>query len=218
MWELHIVCTRSAMSRLYQDFTKKKFSIQYTPGWLCFVLCFLVLLQWKKMENIYRSDIQVTIEINSHWDAYMSFIWTKTIFTKYCLSGFTVPWEFWNPPREAIPIKFYRFGGHNKCNCLQAWGNFRRWWAWQIISIFNTILVPADLIHVVSFKFAAPALGQTCPSHPKECGWINYLNNYKWFNSWSCSCPVTWFCYQLIAKPGNKMAALLWPDPYIWQN
>ena len=25
---------------------------------------------------------------------------------------------------------------------------------------------------------------------------------------------VTWFCYQLIAKPGNKTAALSWPDPY----
>ena len=29
-----------------------------------------------------------------------------------------------------------------------------------------------------------------------------------------CSCLVTWFCYQLIAKPGNKTAAVSWPDPY----
>ena len=28
-----------------------------------------------------------------------------------------------------------------------------------------------------------------------------------------CGCLVTWFCYQLIAKPGNKAAALSWPDP-----
>ena len=27
-----------------------------------------------------------------------------------------------------------------------------------------------------------------------------------------CGCLVTWFCYQLIAKPGNKSAAPPWPD------
>ena len=32
--------------------------------------------------------------------------------------------------------------------------------------------------------------------------------------SWNCGCLVTWFCYQLIAKPGNKTAAVSWPDPY----
>ena len=29
----------------------------------------------------------------------------------------------------------------------------------------------------------------------------------------SCGCLVTWFCYQLIAKPGNKTATVSWPDP-----
>ena len=27
-----------------------------------------------------------------------------------------------------------------------------------------------------------------------------------------CGCLVTWFCYQLIAKPGNKTATPSWPD------
>ena len=27
----------------------------------------------------------------------------------------------------------------------------------------------------------------------------------------NCGCLVTWFCYQ---KPGNKTAAVSWPDPY----
>ena len=27
-------------------------------------------------------------------------------------------------------------------------------------------------------------------------------------------CLVTWFCYQLIAKLGNKTATVSWPDPY----
>ena len=31
----------------------------------------------------------------------------------------------------------------------------------------------------------------------------------------NCGCLVTWFCYQLIAKPTNKTATVLWPDPYI---
>ena len=28
-----------------------------------------------------------------------------------------------------------------------------------------------------------------------------------------CGCLVTWFCYQLIAKPGNKTATPPWPRP-----
>ena len=35
--------------------------------------------------------------------------------------------------------------------------------------------------------------------------------NNIWVRSWRCSCLVTWFCYQLIAKPG-KTAAPPWPD------
>ena len=30
----------------------------------------------------------------------------------------------------------------------------------------------------------------------------------------SC-CLVAWLCYQLIATPGNKAAAVSWPDPYV---
>ena len=35
-----------------------------------------------------------------------------------------------------------------------------------------------------------------------------------WVRSQNCACLVTWFCYQLIAKPGNKAATVPWPDPY----
>ena len=35
-----------------------------------------------------------------------------------------------------------------------------------------------------------------------------------WVRSRNCGCLVTWFCYQLIAKPGNKTAAVSWPIPY----
>ena len=37
---------------------------------------------------------------------------------------------------------------------------------------------------------------------------------YIWIRSWNCGCPVTWSCYQLIAKLGNKTATATWPDPY----
>ena len=32
----------------------------------------------------------------------------------------------------------------------------------------------------------------------------------------NCGRLVTWFCYQLIAKPGNKTATVPCPDPYIY--
>ena len=31
----------------------------------------------------------------------------------------------------------------------------------------------------------------------------------------NCGCLVTWFCYLMIAKPGNKTATVSWPDPYV---
>ena len=37
--------------------------------------------------------------------------------------------------------------------------------------------------------------------------------HWMWVRSRNCGCLVTWFCYQLIAKPGNKTAAVSWPDP-----
>ena len=45
--------------------------------------------------------------------------------------------------------------------------------------------------------------------------YFGFLNNviHKWVRSRNCGCLVTWFCYQLIAKPGNKTATVSWPDP-----
>ena len=36
-----------------------------------------------------------------------------------------------------------------------------------------------------------------------------------WVRSRNFGCLVTWFCYQLITKPGNKTATVSWPDPYV---
>ena len=48
------------------------------------------------------------------------------------------------------------------------------------------------------------------------CLWWTFWTNIiqTWVRSRSCGCLVTWFCYQMIAKPGNKTAAHSWPDPY----
>ena len=39
------------------------------------------------------------------------------------------------------------------------------------------------------------------------------IQNVIWVRSRNCGCLGTWFCYQLIAKPGNKTAVVSWPDP-----
>ena len=43
---------------------------------------------------------------------------------------------------------------------------------------------------------------------------VQLSKNTKWVRSPRYDCLVTWFCYQLIAKPGNKTAAPSWPDLY----
>ena len=43
---------------------------------------------------------------------------------------------------------------------------------------------------------------------------IEYVLQYIWVRSRRCACLITWFCYQMIAKPGNKTGTPSWPDPY----
>ena len=47
---------------------------------------------------------------------------------------------------------------------------------------------------------------------------VSYLNvDWIWVRSQKYVSLVAWFCYQLIAKPGNKTATPSWPDPYyLW--
>ena len=47
----------------------------------------------------------------------------------------------------------------------------------------------------------------------------SYYNDiFIWVKSRRCGCLVTWFCYQMIAKPDNKIATPSWPDPYAKQH
>ena len=52
--------------------------------------------------------------------------------------------------------------------------------------------------------------------HDKICMMdiIDYI--YIYIRSRNCSCLVTWFCDQLIAKPGNKTATVSWSNLYIY--
>ena len=48
------------------------------------------------------------------------------------------------------------------------------------------------------------------------CWWSGdstHSSAMTWVRSQNYVCLVTWFCYQLIAKPGNKTATVSWPDP-----
>ena len=55
-----------------------------------------------------------------------------------------------------------------------------------------------------------PIGGQDC-----ESVYLFSVHGLIWVRSGNCGCLFTWFCYQLIAKPGNKTATVSWPDPYI---
>ena len=35
-----------------------------------------------------------------------------------------------------------------------------------------------------------------------------------WVRSENCGCLVTWFCFKIIAKSGNRTATVPWLDPY----
>ena len=41
------------------------------------------------------------------------------------------------------------------------------------------------------------------------------FKKYIWVRSRNRGSLVTWFCYQMIAKPGNKIATVSWPEPYM---
>ena len=55
----------------------------------------------------------------------------------------------------------------------------------------------------------------------KTCNWETdvicaTLVLYMWVGSRNCGCLVAWFCYQFMAKPGSRTAAVPWTDPYVF--
>ena len=45
---------------------------------------------------------------------------------------------------------------------------------------------------------------------------ISALLRLDMVRSRRCACLVTWFCYEIIAKPGDKTDTPSWPDPYAY--
>ena len=78
-----------------------------------------------------------------------------------------------------------------------------QWWQWQWMKIIYWLKI---FIIEMSLKFTNLRLWSNPPG-ANELKWI-------WVRSQRCGFLVTRFCYQLIAKPGNKTAAPPWPDPY----
>ena len=84
--------------------------------------------------------------------------------------------------------------------------------------VMRHISVPCGLPQLITNTTTSPQIFSGPQHHniPTNLLWsISFtVTIYIWVRSWNCGCLVTWFCYQLIAKPGNKTATVSWPDPY----
>ena len=102
------------------------------------------------------------------------------------------------------------------------------WWPCRVLRITWETWISRWLLHVmvsqryrwvkysaVSLQFY-PKSTQKAPHIARDMGCPFVAPNSDiWVRAWSWGCLVTWFCYHLIAKPGNETASVSWPDPYI---
>ena len=124
-------------------------------------------------ENIYRSNIQVTFELNGQF-RFLLVLYSKQNCIYYLLSysvDFKAPRELWNPLSEAVPGKFHGCGGHCKCNCLQVWVNFNIYRAWHFVLISNTVYTISLESHpyLTVVKAATGIWGPVYKSSPQLC-------------------------------------------------
>ena len=80
-------------------------------------------------------------------------------------------------------------------------------------AFLERLSVPQGPIYKKPSSLAVMAWQQTDDNPLPELMMTQFANTI-WVRSRMCGCLVTWFCYHLIAKPGNKTAAVPWPDPY----
>ena len=119
---------------------------------------------------------------------------TPTV-TKFC-----VVWEGLSLPHDT---KF----GNCRCNIVDS----RSFHSWSLIHGLRW----SGLIKVGPGQQYAWYWLHTCNSsivfNRESVIFVEFMNMYNiWVRSRNCDCLVTWFCYQLIAKPGNKTAAVWW--------
>ena len=95
------------------------------------------------------------------------------------------------------------------CHCSGRYKILTTHHSMQQIFIVTLCYYSARKGRAITYKMVMKlSLGSFCMFH------VSCLTINIWVRSWNCGCLVTWFCYQLIAKPGNKTAAVLRPDPY----
>ena len=87
--------------------------------------------------NIYRFDMQVTFELNSHLLQRIYYIYCTYLQVLSYSVDFQAPQEFWNPLSKAV-VYFVCLAGMVNTNVYKTRDNFHRSLAWQIVLISNT--------------------------------------------------------------------------------
>ena len=82
------------------------------------------------------------------------------------------------------------------------------------INIGNNFFGLQEPMYMHPMMRMPPMRGPPPPGHPMHPAMMrgpmppgNQGPKSIWVRSRRCGCLVTWFCYQMIAKPGNKTAA-----------
>ena len=83
----------------------------------------------------------------------------------------------------------------NCCKLICLFNNFSSQHCWPYVSGIHLWVVPVSN-----------------PTKAQHCNTLICVRSRR------CGCLVTWFCYQMIAKPGNKTATPLWHDPFAWYH
>ena len=92
----------------------------------------------------------------------------------------------------------------------------------SITCIWNMLYYDVTTIHQLSHNvdkdpwccMASIGCSRLTPKKLDFFFFFFFQNVITWVRSQNCGCLVTWFWYQLIAKPRNKTAAVSWPRPY----
>ena len=149
------------------------------------------------------------VRVRSDWCPYLGWHWDPWGGVWWPVEGPAAPAPQWPPAPRAGPASALGYDGD--CNGenigMRCWasGHFYTiysWYGqgtpWNNESIKYVLLTGADVVDSI---WQSKTL---CPT-----AW------YIWVRWQNCGCLVTWFCYQLIAKPGNRTATVSWPDPYM---
>ena len=152
-------------------------------------------LRWSRIRHIFIMEIHIPGKI-LYWDrALVTLTWwlhqmeTLSALLALCAGNSLVPDKF--PSQRPVTLSFDVF--FDLCLNERLSKQLRhRWFGMSSRSLWLHSNAHKNLeSHFWHFV--------SVPSGSRNCGFL-----------------VTWFCYQLIAKPGNKTATVPWPDPSIF--